>query len=164
MSLLVALAVGFLFGTSSMASAQWTKTVGGGGGGAYTFDCGSVPLTSMNIRAGSYIDAIQPICWNGSVSPWIGGGGGGADNLQCAISTDYNRAMRGVNLYSGWVVNAMQGFCESMGSNGTNSTKWVGTKSGTYTSLKCPQYRGIKQLKGGAGLYLDSISVYCGDY
>jgi hypothetical protein len=165
--LAAAMGLGLLL-ASTGASAQWTGFIGGSGGSPYEFNCGGgIPVTSFGVRAGWHIDALQARCWNGNTSPYFGGSGGSFKQLSCALPGDSNRAMRGIELYSGWVINAVQGFCESMASSGVNWTDWAGDPTndvrprGTYSSLRCAQYDWIERIRGGSGIYLDRISVYC---
>jgi hypothetical protein len=166
MSLLVAAVMMVASSASADTSFGWTAYIGEPGGDAFNFSCGSVPLTSMNVRSGStpngvrVIDAVKGVCWNGSVSPWYGGTNGSSYWLQCP----YDHAIRGLNSYGGWYVNGLQAFCEEMGGTHTATTGWVGSKSGTYKALRCSGGQAAKAIRGGAGVFVDRLAIYCNFY
>jgi hypothetical protein len=133
-----------------MATNLKSPQYGGGGGGAFD-DSGYIgPITSITVRHGEYVDAIQ-VTYGGQQAPQQGGDGGQADTISLA----QGEQVIAVVGRSGDLVDQIQFVTVSPG----NVLKTYGPYGGGGGS---PFYinGAVASFFGSSGEYLDAVGVW----
>ncbi|HXO39141.1 MAG TPA: hypothetical protein VN872_10910 [Candidatus Acidoferrum sp.] len=169
------------------AAVAYMPPQGGPGGGQYIAQCGPTEnLMGFELRVGTFIDAIRPVCvvtygataiGNQVVPPtWNGGTGGHAEKLLCPASTPIVIAVAvgvsgtvedistvvvsAIHLYCGQAVAAQTpAALPSAVFDGPGSTR-VGTFVGA--PQVCPAGQVAVGVHGRAGTWLDAMGLICG--
>lgn len=150
--------------------------------GPYAATCGETwALRGLDLRAGSWIDAVRPLCIGSStpniegavdekhVDPFFGGGGGGPHRLWCykntavrglmvnhGMVTDHTRAVVGLQLVCG-SPDGRGGPIEQAYARYFNETK----PRSVWTTLSCPPGLVATGIFGRSGQWLDQIGLVC---
>jgi hypothetical protein len=183
-----------IFGTLANVSSQtpgaavaYLPPQGGNGGGQYKAQCGPTEnLMGFELRVGTFIDAIRPVCvvtygataiGNQVVPPtWNGGTGGHVEKLLCPTSTpivisaavgtsatvedNTTVVLSAIHLYCGQAVAAQNpAALPSAVFDAPGSTR-VGTFVGAPQG--CPSGQVAVGVHGRAGTWLDAMGLICG--
>lgn len=170
-----ALAAGFVISAAVHAEAFVTPLVGGSGGSSYTRSCGvSAVLVGIQVRFGSWIDQLTPVCRPIAANGALGnaftlariGGTGGINIEQANCPT--GKVVAGVVARWASFIDSVELRCATWDaasktrSSSTTSGGTAGAGGGvTTTSLSCPAGQVAKAFKGKAGSFVDSLSVVC---
>ena len=143
-----------------------TLTAGGTGGTAFTDTAPAEnALMGLQVRSGSYIDALQPVYQNSFGSDivetyglWHGGTGGGASSLQCP----QGYLVTGLTGTADSYVDSLSIVCTP--ANGQGST-WTSPSAGTgasnFFTITCPANKFATRVLGRAGSYIDQLQLGC---
>jgi hypothetical protein len=182
------------FGTLANVSAQapgaavsFLSPVGGPGGGQYQAQCGPTEnLMGFELRVGTFIDAIRPVCvitygataiGNQMVSPtWNGGTGGHVERLLCPTSTPVvisvavgasgtvednpTVVLSAIHLYCGQAVSAQKPAAYPSAVFDAPGSTGVG--SFVQAPQVCPAGQVAVGVHGRAGTWVDAMGLICG--
>ena len=183
-----------IFGTLTNVSAQapgaavaYLPPQGGNGGGQYKAQCGPTEnLMGFELRVGTFIDAIRPVCvitygataiGNQVVSPtWNGGTGGHVERLLCPTSTPVvisvavgasgtvedtsTVVLSAIHLFCGQAVAAQKPAALPSAVFDAPGSTGVGTFVGA--PQVCPAGQVAVGVHGRAGTWVDAIGLICG--
>jgi hypothetical protein len=169
------------------AAVSYLPPQGGNGGGQYKVECGPTEnLMGFELRVGTFIDAIRPVCvvtygataiGNQVVSPtWNGGTGGHVERLLCPASTPIVIAvavgvsgtvedkstvvLSAIHLHCGQAVAAQKPAAFPSAVFDAPGSTGVGTFVGV--PQVCPAGQVAVGVHGRAGTWLDSMGLICG--
>lgn len=160
----------------ALAADYVSPLVGGGGGTAYSRDCGAnAALVGLQGRSGLWIDQLTPVCQLISGTGVLGqiftqariGGSGGshAGEIRCQAG----RVVTGARVRWGAYIDKINLLCATWDPatkrtrNDGELIQYLGNGSslGTLAQLACPAGQVGKGLKGKAALYVDSLALVC---
>ncbi len=173
------------------AAVGYLPLQGGGGGGQFKAQCGPTEnLTGFELRVGTFIDAIRPICvvtygataiGNQVVSPaWNGGTGGHVERLLCPTSTPIvlsvatglsgtvednpTVVVAAIHLYCGQAVAAQKpaALPSAVFDTPGGNTRSDGPSVYYYDPQGCPSGQVAVGVWGRAGTWLDAMALICG--
>jgi hypothetical protein len=187
MSLIIFGALAHAHAQAPGAAVAYMPPQGGNGGGQYKAECGPTEnLMGFELRVGTFIDALRPVCvvtygataiGNQVVPPtWNGGTGGHVEKLLCPASTPIVIAvapgfsatvednstvvLSALHLYCGQAVVAQKpAALPSAVFDAPGSTR-VGTFVGT--PQVCPDGQVAVGAHGRAGTWVDAMGLICG--
>lgn len=157
---------------SAPAITSWSLDYhGGSGGGSYGLSCntGSVAV-GLNVRAGSYVDRIEPVCAPVSADLSLGttytiGSAGGSGGGQTSLTCPTNEALVGIYGRSGNLLDRIGIRCQSLSSFKLDRTSakgsFAGGSGGVDFDNVCPKGFAIKSFWGSAGSYVDALQAEC---
>jgi hypothetical protein len=144
---------------TSLSSAQtryWTGYAGLPGPNKFLDFCtGSEMLFGLDVRSGTYINAVRGICDRRTL-PLHGGSAGTVKHLTGPFGY-----MRGINAWSGDVIDSIQ-VVTYWWSSGWGYSGWAGGSGGySYSALRCGEAYHGKAIRGETGELVDRISLLC---
>lgn len=139
--------------TLNQSLAANSAVIGGGGGWGFT-SAGKTPLTSIKLRAGWWLDAIQGVNATGSL-PYRGGFGGNAITVTWPAGEYLVRAYGRHGSYIGQI-SFVTNTGKVLGPYG--SALGAGTGRGTF-DFSAPAGNAITGFTGKSGLFIDSLGI-----
>jgi hypothetical protein len=157
-----------------------TNSVGGPGGGAFSFDCpANTYMTGLRARHGAWIDAVAAECstYNTStqrfdsakVSRNFGGNGGGDGAMRCArprgviVGLEIMRADNEYASVGHIIINCGDLFNPQQFANkGGGSAPYLGQATAHRRStITCPPNHVAAGIHGKHGVYVDRLGLIC---